>query len=666
MRHWIDRYQNKRNLYFSVNRTKPGLRSKATKADITEMVALHVDVDPPKTPGIDLAAAQAAILDKLKAHNPPPSAIVFSGGGYQPFWRLDVPEPLTRTIWRNAEHDEPVTPIGEPEAWSDGRRYQRIAESTTSVPADELVTSNRVAELEAYNIALERALGGDHCHNIDRIMRIPGTINIPDKKKRQAGRVPALAKLIYFNADLAYELSDFPPVPPPPGGGARRGSDGGASDGHTGDGEFPPPLWLGELIRKPDYTKFGGNRSAAVFAAACGMLKEFWSEARIIRTISDPANGISEHILDEKDSPRAARRALEHVRKRLAEERVQQQGTSFRDPWAAPPQPQWPPDVLPVLYHDMIHELAHTSGTDPGALGMAALAAVSGAAPKSFIFLPKGEDTETGWKVRPILWVMIDAPSGQRKTALNVVFSALERKNAKVWGEYQIALGDWLALSKEDRDETEKPREPHSYVVQDITPEKLCHILAAMVSTNRGTLLRRDELAGFFGGFGRYNNDKGASERAFYLQAYDGGSFTVHRATRDPIFISECGTAIFGHIQPERLAEFRNLASDGLLPRFVAILAGRATVGKPLPGKIRGKAEFDTAITRLAELGGGLFERAYRPQADATVEIISKLEADAVALTELTDYGAGFQGFCGRLHGTCARIAFLLQAARIS
>ena len=39
--------------------------------------------------------------------------------------------------------------------------------------------------------------GADHCHNIDRVMRVPGTLNYPNAKKRAAGRTVSLAKVIY-------------------------------------------------------------------------------------------------------------------------------------------------------------------------------------------------------------------------------------------------------------------------------------------------------------------------------------------------------------------------------------------------------------------------------------------------------------------------------------
>ena len=78
---------------------------------------------------------------------PEPSVILDSGGGYWAIWMLAEPQTLTG----HAEVDV----------------------------------------LGRYNQALEAALGADACHNIDRIARLPGTVNIPDENKLRKGRRPS-------------------------------------------------------------------------------------------------------------------------------------------------------------------------------------------------------------------------------------------------------------------------------------------------------------------------------------------------------------------------------------------------------------------------------------------------------------------------------------------
>lgn len=145
LREWIAARDGHENLYFQVN-SSGRLTKKATKADITSAEWLHVDVDPDQ--GGDFEGQRERILDRLRAFQPRPQVIVDSGGGYQAFWRI--------------------------------------------------ASTDDLDDVEAVNRWLARELGGDHCHNIDRIMRLPFTTNVPNKKKRQAGRVPTLARVVRF------------------------------------------------------------------------------------------------------------------------------------------------------------------------------------------------------------------------------------------------------------------------------------------------------------------------------------------------------------------------------------------------------------------------------------------------------------------------------------
>ena len=65
-------------------------------------------------------------------------------------------------------------------------------------------------EVERYNHQLAIDLEGDiPTKNIDRILRIPGTINWPDKRKRKKGREPALADLIECHPERTYDIGQF-------------------------------------------------------------------------------------------------------------------------------------------------------------------------------------------------------------------------------------------------------------------------------------------------------------------------------------------------------------------------------------------------------------------------------------------------------------------------
>jgi hypothetical protein len=67
-----------------------------------------------------------------------------------------------------------------------------------------------IADVEALTAALMVRLGSvAGTQNIDRILRLPGTTNLPNKKKLKDGRVACQTKLIQFNGATC-KLEDFP------------------------------------------------------------------------------------------------------------------------------------------------------------------------------------------------------------------------------------------------------------------------------------------------------------------------------------------------------------------------------------------------------------------------------------------------------------------------
>lgn len=162
---FIEKRQGKENLYFHVNPTVKALTNKASKEEVARLAYLHVDIDP--RAGENLEEEQARALKLLQNFKPAPTIILFSGGGYQGFWRLNESPKL---------------------------------EINGSIEKAE--------ELEAYNQQLEKVFGADHCFNVDRIMRLPGTINLPTAKKVKKGRKPTLARLIEFT-DSWYNIEQF-------------------------------------------------------------------------------------------------------------------------------------------------------------------------------------------------------------------------------------------------------------------------------------------------------------------------------------------------------------------------------------------------------------------------------------------------------------------------
>jgi Primase C terminal 2 (PriCT-2) len=195
-RRFIESQQGKRNIYFAVNCVDAKLTKKAKKKDIAEVHWLHVDADLNKALNWSdpdaVAAERARVLAQLRDYSPPPTAIVWSGGGYQGFWRLS----------------EVIVVNGN---------------------------KTLMAPIERRILHIEEAFSADACHNVDRVMRVPGTLNVLGRTKLRAGRTPALAELVEFHDDRIYDLEDFPEADAPHSGANGPGAQGRGDQAETVD-----------------------------------------------------------------------------------------------------------------------------------------------------------------------------------------------------------------------------------------------------------------------------------------------------------------------------------------------------------------------------------------------------------------------------------------------
>lgn len=295
---YLEEYNGDRNIYFTVNRPdnnffKQDRLKKPNKEDIFEAGWLHVDIDPED--GADPIEERERILiqltDKLPKGTPEPTVILFSGGGMQAFWKLK----------------EPILIDGREENWE---------------------------QFELYNKRFEQIFGGDHCFNVDRIMRLPGTVNVPDAKKRKKGRTEQLAKLLTFDKKKIYDISEFKQA-------QAVQTSKGAMDG---GGEYGPKLEISGNIENvldvseldewdvpdrlkvimaqgihPERLKHGDNsRSAWLFDFVCGMVRCKVPDQIIYNVLMDPEWLISSSVVElkggaDKYARRQISRAKEHA-----------------------------------------------------------------------------------------------------------------------------------------------------------------------------------------------------------------------------------------------------------------------------------------------------------------------------------------------------------------
>lgn len=189
---FVTRHNGRSNLYYSLNEPRPDAPdAKLSKRDIRRLHFVAVDLDARPAQGRtkdDVRRTATALADDMLADVTATYA-VDTGGGYQVLWQLAEPLP---------------------------------AEAAEAV--------------EAQGRGLALTLDADATQNVDRILRLPGTLNIPTAKKAAAGRKPAPATLLLAEGEpvpLDALRAIAQPVHTAPGDAGR-----GAYDGPL---QWPPP-----------------------------------------------------------------------------------------------------------------------------------------------------------------------------------------------------------------------------------------------------------------------------------------------------------------------------------------------------------------------------------------------------------------------------------------
>jgi hypothetical protein len=319
------------------------------------------------------------------------------------------------------------------------------------------------------------------------------------------------------------------------------------------------------------------------------------------------------------------------------------------DPWDALRPLAFPLDALPERLRAFASSRAVAIGCDPAAVAMAAFSALSAALHGGWRLRLKQHDP---WSVPPALWVvLVGASSAKKSPAIKSAWHRLEEVQGKRLRQWSQALAEWEAVPKDMREA--KPASPPRYVTHDATMESMQCILAMQ---DRGCGVLRDELAGFIGSMDKYASGRGgASDRAFWLQAFDGGHFVADRVGRGTVAIDNLLVSLCGGIQPDRLASFGDLADDGLWQRFIPVILAPPVMGQDVEA---GEAEekYDRLIDDLC----GMAPRTIRLSVNAR-PVRQEAERRLFDLERSEMLGAKFSSFVGKLSGIWGRLALILQ-----
>lgn len=182
--------------------------------------------------------------------------------------------------------------------------------------------------------------------------------------------------------------------------------------------------------------------------------------------------------------------------------------------------------------------------------------------------------------LQKILRKLEDGKADEHQEALNIWRGDCERakvENAQWQEQVKTAAKDGLSTPPLP-DAAQEPKQPlrRRHVVQDATPESIGAIL---IGNPEGTLMIRDELAGWLQGFDRYNT----GGRAYWLEAYGGRPYTIDRKhCPEPMRIPYNGVNVIGGIQPGKLADsLLDLTDDGLAARLLFVWPDRPPLTRP-------------------------------------------------------------------------------------
>ncbi|MGO8645149.1 DUF3987 domain-containing protein [Rhizobium ruizarguesonis] len=330
------------------------------------------------------------------------------------------------------------------------------------------------------------------------------------------------------------------------------------------------------------------------------------------------------------------------------------------DLWERAHCPPLPSGLLPDAISDFATIQADLMGADPAGLAMAALAACAAAIPDSIEIRPKEHDPS--WLESARIWVaLVGLPSTMKSPMIAAATRPLKAIDARLYGSFAEAKAAYDELSKDEKKGVSAPR--HTRLrLEDTTIEAAQEVLK---DSPDGVLLLQDELSGWFGSMEKYSGGGrgSAKDRAFWLQAFNGGSYTVNRVGRGSSVISNLSVSLLGGIQPEPIrAIAKDMHDDGLLQRLFPIVLRSGTLGKdePMPDVVGAYAALVERLTQLrTPLRGGMQEVPVRFSQAA-----QRVWQEVTARNH--DLATGWEGVnlklaahCGKFNGLFARLCLL-------
>lgn len=279
------------------------------------------------------------------------------------------------------------------------------------------------------------------------------------------------------------------------------------------------------------------------------------------------------------------------------------------------------------------------------------------------------------WQEPPILWGMIVAPPGSRKTAMvalpKSLLGAVAEAEQEEWRlRHDIAARERRQLElewavhdaecrKAIRDHLADPAPPAlrpdavvvpirpGIVVEDSSIEEMTERAAG---SPRGILALSDEASAMLA--------RGRSTRALMLQATSAGSLRVGRISRESRELGMFAISVLSATQPDRVGAFLGGEDDGLAGRFLWVWVGEAL----LPRIAMSQFSLDGLLEMMARL---------REMGRVNTMTAIPVSADGIQLLqqamqrwhgEANRYGGLVRSWFEKAPGHAARLALVLEA----
>lgn len=326
------------------------------------------------------------------------------------------------------------------------------------------------------------------------------------------------------------------------------------------------------------------------------------------------------------------------------------------DLWGNFEPPPLPRNLLPRVIDDFAFGLSQHMGADPAGLAMAALTVCAAAIPDTIQVQVKRHDAS--WCESARIWTMLVGPPSTKKSPIISAASGYLRKiDLMLVRDWQTRWARWNTLDKVEKATTPEPVQTRK-LIEDTTVEALQE---ALRGSTEGVLCLRDELSGWFGSMEKYGGGGKASstDRAIWLQAFNGGSYSINRIGRGTTVVPNLSVSLLGGVQPDAIRKLAaDAVDDGLLQRMFPIVLRPATVGDDVPMPPT-QAVYDFTVMMLGGMRPG--SRALQFDDDAQA-VRRQLENRHNWLMTAEVLNPKLASHVGKLDGLWARLCVLWHA----